>query len=169
VTQIRRATRADAEGIARVHVASWQAAYAGLLPNDFLAGLHWTDRCEGWRARLQDRDSRARTWVGVDETDDVVGWATDGPARDADRAGADQWELYAINVAPMWWGRGVGGRLMARSLSELPTDVADVSLWVLDGNVRARHFYERLGFAPDGVTKSDVIGGRDVVEVRYLR
>jgi hypothetical protein len=36
---IRAATVADATAIGEVHVRSWQAAYAGLIPADFLARL----------------------------------------------------------------------------------------------------------------------------------
>jgi ribosomal protein S18 acetylase RimI-like enzyme len=168
VTQIRRATRADAEGIARVHVASWQAAYAGLLPDDLLDALQWTDRVDVWRERLTDAESAGGTWVVLEEQT-VVGFASAGPARDDDRQRPTCWELYGIYLADGVWGRGVGELLASHVLAAMPDSVTDVSLWVLDGNVRARRFYERLGFVPDGVTKSDVIGGRDVLEVRYLR
>jgi RimJ/RimL family protein N-acetyltransferase len=41
-------------------------------------------------------------------------------------------------------------------------------LWVLRDNTRARRFYERAGFAPDGATDVlDRLGG--VTEVRYRR
>jgi hypothetical protein len=36
---IRQAILEDAEAIAKVHVASWQAAYKGLMPAEFLASL----------------------------------------------------------------------------------------------------------------------------------
>jgi len=43
-----------------------------------------------------------------------------------------------------------------------------VVLWVLRDNSRARRFYERAGFAPDGVTDVlERLGG--VTEVRYRR
>jgi RimJ/RimL family protein N-acetyltransferase len=41
-----------------------------------------------------------------------------------------------------------------------------VVLWVLKDNTRARRFYERAGFAPDGATHVlEGLGG--VTEVRY--
>jgi hypothetical protein len=39
-------------------------------------------------------------------------------------------------------------------------------LWVLRDNWRARRFYERAGFAPDGATNV-LTGLGDVLEVRY--
>ena len=41
-------------------------------------------------------------------------------------------------------------------------------LWVLRDNDRARRFYERAGYAPDGGTKEDDFSGTPVTEIRYL-
>jgi RimJ/RimL family protein N-acetyltransferase len=43
-----------------------------------------------------------------------------------------------------------------------------ITLWVLEGNARARRFYERAGFAPDGASHGlPDLGG--VTEIRYRR
>jgi hypothetical protein len=44
-----------------------------------------------------------------------------------------------------------------------------VTLWVLDGNDRARRFYEAAGWTAGGTTKTDVIGQTPVREIRYRR
>ena len=41
---MREAILADAEAIATVHVRSWQAAYRGQLPDEYLDGLTVEDR-----------------------------------------------------------------------------------------------------------------------------
>jgi hypothetical protein len=51
---IRRATINDARAIAEVHVKSWQVAYRGLLPEDFLQNLSVERREEQWRRALQN-------------------------------------------------------------------------------------------------------------------
>lgn len=165
---IRQADPTDAEGIARVHVASWKAAYRGLLPDDYLDGLRWETRYEFWSRELRTpTNPTVSTWVAVVDGE-IAGFATVGPCRDGDRQRADTWEVYGIYLAPTAWGQGHGRRLMEACLSAIPVDAADVSLWVLDDNDRARGFYSRLGFTPD-VEKSDSIGGHPVVERRYLR
>ena len=58
---------------------------------------------------------------------------------------------------------------MGAASADIPDQVADVSLCVLAENVRARRFYRRLGFSPDGCDGVDTMGGVDVAEVRYLR
>jgi len=41
---LRPAQPADAAAVARVHVRSWQVAYRGLLPDEYLDGLQPEDR-----------------------------------------------------------------------------------------------------------------------------
>jgi hypothetical protein len=43
------------------------------------------------------------------------------------------------------------------------------TLWVLRDNLRARRFYEHLGWAPDGRTASEDYGGRRLEALCYRR
>lgn len=45
---VRHATANDAAAIAQVHVASWQAAYRGLLPEALLVSLSVERRQRHW-------------------------------------------------------------------------------------------------------------------------
>ena len=49
---ISEPTEADLDELGRVHVRVWQEAYAGLLPDDYLAGLDPTAGPARWRERL---------------------------------------------------------------------------------------------------------------------
>jgi len=57
---IRSATVEDAIGIAEAHVASWQTAYRGLLPQALLDGLSVERRTTQWQ---EDRFEQATLWV----------------------------------------------------------------------------------------------------------
>jgi GNAT superfamily N-acetyltransferase len=73
-----------------------------------------------------------------------------------------------INVLPAAWGTGVGPRLLAAATERLVAlGFTEAVLWVVKGNARARRFYEREGWAPDGGEKRQVFGDRLVREVRY--
>ena len=156
---VRRAVAADAEAVARVHVAAWQSGYRGLLPDDLLASLSVRQRTEQWHGRLAGAQD-ATTWVAGEP---VLGFASVGPSRDDD-APAGTGELYALYVHPAAWRTGVGSRLMTAALDVLG-DAA--TLWVLEGNERARLFYARHGWRPDGARKQDSRGAAVLDEVRY--
>jgi ribosomal protein S18 acetylase RimI-like enzyme len=166
VDLIRPAAVADAEGIAAVHVATWRDAYAGLLPDDFLAGLDVGERAERWRGRLADQPEDSFVLV-VDIGGRIGGFVSGGPSRDRFTGG----EVYAIYVHPGRQGRGAGRRLLqaaARQLGDIGFTVA--SLWVLAGNHPARGFYESQGWHADGTQKPwTVQDGVTVPEVRYVK
>jgi GNAT superfamily N-acetyltransferase len=86
-----------------------------------------------------------------------------GPSRDHDCDG----ELYGVYVLPEAWGTGAGGELMETALAELGAAFREAILWVLEDNPRARRFYEKHGWQPDGATKRDEYLGVETHEVRY--
>lgn len=157
----------DAAAIATVRTASWRAAYRDLMPAGFLASLRPEAMADRLRARLTDPEYPFRTLVG--ELDGrVAGFATIGPCRDDDMPGAG--EVLAIYVHPDHWSRGLGRALMSDALVELDAlGQRPVTLWVLRDNARARAFYQRAGFIPDGSEHVYEAGGVPVPEVRYRR
>ncbi len=162
---IRPATSRDAERLALVHVRSWQGAYRGLLPQDYLDGLAPEQRVRQWRRTLAGSDW-PRSGVLVAEDGDLVGFACIGPSRDA--APVQVGEISSIYVLPAHWGVGVGTRLMAAALASLrAAGFAEAHLWVLDTNARAIRFYESAGWRADGDGKTAEIGGVTITEVRY--
>lgn len=164
--RIRPATPADAPAIAAVHVASWQGAYRGALPDEVLDGLDVERRTAGWRQHLTDEGQ----FTFVSEDDGVItGFAHANAARE-DNPDRKTGEVVAIYAAPDVWGTGAGRALMSAAVEGLgEAGYRDAVLWVLDSNVRARRFYELAGWEPDGATKDDVVAGVAVTEVRYRR
>jgi len=81
---LRAAESADAMSVARVHVRSWQSAYRGLLPNEYLDQLRPEDRAERYDFATRD-PQRPQTIVAV-EAGVIRGFATTAPSRDADLA-----------------------------------------------------------------------------------
>ena len=163
---IRPATVRDAEQIAHVHVTSWREAYSGVVPDDYLEHIDEAARTATWREILSDLDRGTSVWV-AEEEDAVLGFAALGPGRDED-ADRTTLEIYSIYLEPSAWGHGVARELMRTVLAAVP-DTSTVTLWVLEANDRARHFYRRNGFTTDGVERMEEIGGQPFREVRYRR
>jgi GNAT superfamily N-acetyltransferase len=156
----------DADAIAAVHVASWQAAYAGVLPDHVLAALSVAERATRWRTRLV-APSPSTTLVAADH-DDVLGFASVGPSRDPDAPSPDTGQLHAIYVDPTRWQAGIGRALFARARDLASAHGHHVlTLWVVADNARARRFYERMAMHADGAQKREVLEGILLDAVRY--
>jgi GNAT superfamily N-acetyltransferase len=153
LTVIRPATVADAPAIGEIHVRSWQAAYAGLIPADFLARLSAEPRAASWGQNIGEGGP-----VLVAEEDGVIaGFAAYGDDR-----------LYALYLLPEYWGRGIGRVLHDRVVEKMSGDSA--VLWVLSTNERAKAFYVRQGWVDDGATQTETIDeGRVTLEERRFR
>ncbi|ASU78574.1 GNAT family N-acetyltransferase [Actinopolyspora erythraea] len=167
-TNIRPARYHDAHAIGEIHVASWRAAYAGVLPAEFLARLSVTDRRRAWRERLRTLSDRVTVLV-AEEREHVLGFAVTGPSRDRD-AERDTGELQSLYLHPRHWRRGWGARLHERAPRVLHHEgYAGITLWVLTANDHARRFYEHSGWECLGTTRTDTLGDSGVraEEVRY--
>ena len=136
----RVATLADTEALGAVHVQAWREAYAGLIPDEVLAGLDASRRAAMWRGIIAD----GRSVQLAEQGGAIVGFGSAGPQPDASLPfSAEIGALYVLRAA-QW--RGVGRRLMAVMARDLlDRGHASASLWVLEANAPARRFYEALG------------------------
>jgi len=175
---IRAGSAADAAQIAAVRREAWFAAYLGILSGQVIDQVTAPD--DGARVR---QSYRARPWqklVVAEDRSGLAGYAFFGPETNVltepwpyplTEAGRDGRlaELYALYVHPAWWSTGTGRALMERVLARTAAAAYQgIVLWVLRDNTRARRFYQRAGFAPDGATHPlEGLGG--VPEVRYRR
>lgn len=164
--RVRPAREDDAQAIAGVHVASWRAAYRGMLPESQMEGLSLTEKETTTRDLIGHPSGPRHRLRVLDRGGVILGFAATGPARDA--ASQDRGEVYAIYLRPTVWSRGLGHLLMAQALADLREDgFGEASLWVLERNERARKFYRSHGWSQDGATRTQWQGGIALREVRY--
>lgn len=164
---LRRATVDDARAIARVHVAGWQKAYRGQLPDELLDNLSVDARRSRWKKLLSD--PAGGTHAFVTEVDgEVAGFVAFGRTRDDDQDISRVGEVFAIYVHPDCWRKGLGRALLERSLTDLKREGFDeATLWVLETNEQARSFYEKEGWEDDGARKVDERPNVTFHEMRY--
>jgi GNAT superfamily N-acetyltransferase len=162
--EIREAAPEDAYAVAGVHVRSWQSAYRGLIAQEYLDSLEprtWASRYNFGQVGIRV----PHTVLAVDGST-ICGLATTSLCRDEDLP--DFGELLAMYVDPEYMGGGVGRLLISAARERLRRlGVMAASLRVLDGNVRARRFYERDGWRFDGTRRTRAYAGVPVDEVRY--
>jgi GNAT superfamily N-acetyltransferase len=159
---VRPATPEDLVRLSEVHVQVWREAYAGVMPHEYLAGLDPARMVEAWTRRIASPTPGSVLLVGTADGR-LVGMATAGPSRDDPPD--PPVELYAINVLAAHHGSGLASRLFETALDATAGD-GPVSLWVLEVNARARAFYARYGFVPDGLAKRHPATG--VPEIRLV-
>lgn len=155
---IRKATLADALGIAIVSVYTWKTAYSGLLPEEMLdkrlADL--PKMAENMKKQIIDRDNYFV--ATVDDT--VVGFtAFCSPCRNPDYA--DSGEIGALYCLKGYNGYGIGRALFEAAVKELvqrghKTMIIDC----LRGNPTLG-FYEHLG--------GRVVAEREMVRIDHSR
>ncbi|WP_372869256.1 GNAT family N-acetyltransferase [Planomicrobium okeanokoites] len=159
--EIRKATLADARGIARVHVDSWLATYKGIVPDAYLNQLNY-----GARERLWNENLKAdNNFVAVNEDGEVIGFADGGKERTGKYA-AFEGELYSIYILPQSQGQGIGVSLLRNVVDDIrQKGMNSLLVWVLADN-RSRGFYEKFG-GQEVDRKAVTISGKELIEIAY--
>jgi ribosomal protein S18 acetylase RimI-like enzyme len=158
---VRPARPEDVDDIVEVSLAAWRDGYRGVVPR------HLMPDPVALRARLAERVAESGPPIAVGEFDSAVrGWITFGPSRDVGAA-ASVGEIWALNVHPDAWRRGVGRHLVTYALERLAQrSFSEVTLWTFRDTPRSRSFYEALGFRADGASQRRHASG-GATEVRY--
>lgn len=147
----------EINGKAYVHYKAWHETYAGLIDAGYLE-KHTFEKCI------------AITRKGLDDViiakdgERVVGFVGYGPYR------GDQFpeygEIFGIYVLSEYHSKKIGYALMNAAMQKL-SDYQKIAVWVLKGNDRAIHFYEKYGFHFDG-TEMEVMLGAPNTELRMI-
>lgn len=164
--EVFRADVEDAEGIAAVHVRSFDVTYRDAFPELAAAAPDLETRVASWQALLEPDTEAAFTLVAEQRSVAVGFCSLATPSREA-AAGERTAEIAAFFVAPSRWGNGVGTALIAHALQELTSEGwSAVTVWVLVENQSAQKFYGRHGFAADGTGGPDPMTGRPKMRLR---
>ena len=150
----------DFGAIARIYVHSWRAAYRDIVPQAYLDGLSEAR----WEENL--RKSASDSYVLLLDGQ-YIGTSAICPARDETMEG---WgEVISAYLLPEYFGKGYGKLLLGGAVAALrEKGYAQIYLWVLEKNARARVFYERNGFQPTPDRMALSIGGEELAEMRYV-
>ncbi len=139
---LRKATPADAQGVAQVYVESWNEGFADLLPPRVLDA----EQVARWS---RDLDAALMRWWLAESGGSVVGFVGTRPSRDPIHPALG--ELDTIAVTPSAWRRGVGRRLMGAALDNLRGGgYGQGILWTLADYEQGRTFYEATGWRSSG-------------------
>ena len=161
---LRPATPADADLIASIHSASWQATYRGLLPDAFLDGEVTRERAAYWQVRLRAPGAERRNVVIAEIAGEPIGFAC------VERQPDSAWGVLLDNLHALPGHQGIGvGKLLMRAAVDWARAQGETQLYlyVLEGNTPAIGFYERQGWQFAGA-EPDHMGGVDITALRYV-
>lgn len=165
---VRPASPRDAKAIAEIHVAAWQAAYADLMPDDFLKKMTFEKRLAYWREAIEFSEPQL---LVATENDQIIGFAGFDRSRDKGTR-STVGEIWALYVAPAHWGQGAGLALWDGAREGLKEEgCTQVTLWVLLRNERALAFFEHAaGFKREMPSlKTAAFGSARLEEIRLKR
>ena len=144
--QIRSAVSADLSSIAKLHAASWRAAYRGIFSDAFLDGDLEADRMQRWMGVVDRLAPDDRLLIATHDMMGALGFVSGWSSREM---GCEQeFDLYIDNlhVRPDMRGKKLGLALMQKLAQTSDSEKrVRAYLWVLDRNEAARRFYHRLG------------------------
>lgn len=150
----------DKSAISRIYEESWKYAYRGIIPQHYLDSIPEGQWVSALNNHIWD------TLVCIDNGK-FVGTSSFCKSRFQQ---FDGWgEIVSIYLLPDYMGKGYGKILLRYVLSELKKlGYEDVFLWVLEENIKARSFYEKLGFLQSDDILSEHIGGKNLYQIRYI-
>ena len=165
---VRPAAPRDAKAIAEIHVATWQAAYQGVIPDDFLKAMTVEKRLAYWREAIEFSDPQILVAVDADK---VIGFVGFDRSRDAGTK-STVGEIWALYISPEHWRQGAGLALWDGARDGLKDEgCTQVTLWVLVANERALQFYEQAaGFKREMASlRTTAFGSTKLEEIRLKR
>ncbi|UJL47350.1 GNAT family N-acetyltransferase [Virgibacillus sp. NKC19-16] len=158
---IRKATKSDAQHIAKVHVDSWRTTYKGILPDEFLQKLSYDQRTKLWESNVTEQN----VYVAENEEGEIVGFSTGGKKKTGNYD-AFLGELYAIYIMEEFQGKGIGKMLTQPVIEDLKQfGINSMIVLALEDNP-SKYFYESLG-AREIDSMEITIAGVDLNELVY--
>lgn len=166
---LRAATKADIPALASIHIEGWRAAYGGQVDQDYLENLSLEERTREWCVWMESGESDIfiAEEEGVPAGFIMYGRTKTVPPGSSNIRPTHAAEIYALYLLPEFWRRGMGRALLKKSAEVLKEKKQKtLCLWVLDGNERAKSFYESLGGQRIGKHMIE-IGPSKVKEICY--
>jgi ribosomal protein S18 acetylase RimI-like enzyme len=165
---VRPAIARDAQAIADIHVATWQATYKDLMPADYLQTITVAKRLKYWREAIEFSEPQL---LVATEGEQIVGFVGFDRSRDASTK-SSVGEIWALYVAPAHWRQGAGLALWDGAREGLKEEgCTQVTAWVLLRNEAALGFYEHAaGFKREMPSlKTVAFGSAKLEEIRLKR
>lgn len=160
---IRYANLNDSEILGKIHSESSQAGFKGIIPDNILNDTFSIDRRT--KRFINELSVGLPKTAIVFEENEPAGLISFGSCRygNNDKSWVEIWRAYVIQK---FWGSGVSKELIEWGINEIIAEnFKNIELWVLEKNLRARSFYEKVEFKYDNTFQVTDSGK----ELRYIK
>lgn len=157
---IERVKLGDESTLAYIQTESWKAGFKDILSVDTLKRYTQIDKATVMYRRLLEKNIGNGYLLKAEGNPHCIAWWD--ATRENDMP--DYAELICIHSLQNQWRKGYGSKMMDTVLHDIAhAGYSRVMLWVFADNIRARKFYESLGFIESGKVKTDM----EAIEVCY--
>lgn len=158
----------DAEMIEKIRVAAWRVAYRDFMPPEYLSKLNPLQHVADLQKTLSEQSMEFFVSV-AEEEGQVVAFSMLGKPRYNTKA--DSIELWALNVHPEHWRKGIGQTLIKKALAmSAKSGFKALELWCIQGNIPAEIAYRKAGFTASGKERqSSQLTGNLLHELHYIK
>ncbi len=162
IMKIKRASEEDIKAVAKVYVDSWRTTYRGLVPNDYLDNLSYTDAEKKWEYFLNNENEPC-IYIALNDLGKIIGFAS-GKSIDVEHFYGELFSLYLLQECR---GLGIGRQLVSAIAKHFKKNNIDSMLvWVMKKNKSGVGFYERLG-GKEYLRRKSEFGGMVVEDFAY--
>lgn len=158
---IRQAILNDIKQLAQIQTNSWRDSFFDILAPEILHKYTNLDSCE----KLLESVFISQKGIFY------IAFSTSIPCGEAfwclGSEIENSAEIVAFHISKSFWNNGIGTALLQHVINEIElTKVDCIYLWVFQENIRARKFYEKLGFSTDNFIRNSRLD--NVTEIRYI-
>ena len=150
---IERVKLGDEATLALIQTESWKAGFKDILNPETLQRYTQLDKATAMYRHLLENNIGNGYLMKVEGIPHCIAWWSASRENDM----PDYAELICIHSLPDRWRKGYGKKMMNAVMRDIKdAGYSKVILWVFEENIRARRFYETLGFIMTGKTKKDL-------------
>lgn len=157
--QITKVADCDINDFGFIHSVAWHATYKNIASEDFLSQFTPQNRAAVFKKAIKNPNERF--YIAKLNNKPIGILILDCHPKDEDEYVG---EVKALYLLPDYQGKGYGTEMMNFAIGDFTSlKKTKVILWVLEKNLKARHFYEKYGFRFDGRINI----GNDEIEMKY--
>lgn len=153
--EILDADPSDATALRDLHLVTWEATYRDRASEAWYPERLAAHAVRDWVEIMRSQVARGGGVLTAKCDSALVGLCEYGPSEDADRDPEQVGQVHRLYVHPARQRTGIGRSLLNACVGRLRERGAQMAtLWMLETDLRAQAFNERLGWTPDGGRKT---------------